>query len=230
MNMSAPFTPIVVQMAAGLLCGGLINWLADILPYWRQDKVRPRMGRVRWWMVMAASVGIFLYVGRQSGLLIEEIRFDSGLLLYVYLPLFLLIATIDLEHRRVLNIVLAPTALAALILAAFQSPLALGGAALSGLGGAILFFAVNLIRRGAIGAGDVKLAAVIGMIAGFPQVLVALVIGIIAGGVGASILMANGRVSRKGMLAYAPYLSLGAAVALLHGSQILAWYGQRLAW
>lgn len=233
METMAAFTPITVQIAAALLCGGVVNWLADILP-----RVRPRLridsatgqtGNGRWWMVMLACVGIFLYVGGGSGLLVKDLRVDSGLL-YFYLMLFLLIAAIDLEHRRVLNIVLAPTAIGALILAALQSPAALGGALLSGLGGFALFFAFNLIRPGAMGAGDVKLAGVIGLIAGFPQVIVALAIGIIAGGVSAAILIVGRRVSRKGTLAYAPYLSLGASIALLHGSQILAWYSQRLSW
>jgi prepilin signal peptidase PulO-like enzyme (type II secretory pathway) len=86
------------------------------------------------------------------------------------------------------------------------------------------------MRPGAMGAGDVKLAGLIGIIAGVPNVIVALAIGIIAGGVSALILMASGRVSRTGTLAYAPYLSLGASIALVHGPQILAWYGQRLSW
>jgi leader peptidase (prepilin peptidase)/N-methyltransferase len=234
METGAAFTPIAVQIAAGLFAGGVVNWLADLLPQMgpqaRNGKATTPMDSRRWWVVMLASVGIFLYVGAVSAPLVVGMSVNGSLPLYLYLALFLLIATIDLEHRRVLNIVLAPLALGSLCLAALQSPSALGGALLSGVGGFILFFAINLMRPGAMGAGDVKLAGVIGLIVGFPAFIVALVIGVIAGGVGASILMVAGRVSRKGTLAYAPYLSLGAAIALLHGSQILAWYGQRLTW
>jgi prepilin signal peptidase PulO-like enzyme (type II secretory pathway) len=229
METSLPFTPMVVQIAAALLCGGIVNWLADRLPQGRGSAITPT-GRGRWWMVMLACVGIFLYVGRVGGLVLDDLWPDGGWLLYLYLLLFLLIAAIDLEHRRVLNIVIGPAALMALMLAALQSPQALGSALLGGLGGFLLFFAVNLMRPGAMGAGDVKLAGLIGIIAGVPNVIVALAIGIIAGGVSALILMASGRVSRTGTLAYAPYLSLGASIALVHGPQILAWYGQRLSW
>lgn len=228
MEMSAAFMPVAAQIAAGLLCGGVVNWLADVLPQLGNHTRSVQARRGRWWLVMLLCVGIFLYVGKVSGLILTRVHPASSLLLCFYLTLFLLIATIDLEHRRVLNVVLAPAVAGALILAALQSPLALGAALLSGLGGFVIFLAVNLLRPGAIGAGDVKLAGTIGVIAGFPQVIVALAIGMIAGGVGAAILMAGGRVSRKGTLAYAPYLSLGASIALLHGPQILAWYAQRL--
>jgi prepilin signal peptidase PulO-like enzyme (type II secretory pathway) len=149
-------------------------------------------------------------------------------MLYPYLALFTLIAIIDLEHRRVLNVVLGPATLAAVILAAVQSLPAFWSACWGGLSGFLLFGGIALVRPGAIGAGDIKLAGMIGFVVGFPQVFVALIAGIVAGGVGALLLLSFGRVHRKSTIAYAPYLSLGACIALLHGPQILAWYMHRL--
>jgi hypothetical protein len=62
MEMMAAFTPMTVQIAAALLCGGVVNWLAYILPHLRSrlriDSVTAQAGNGRWWMVMLACVGI----------------------------------------------------------------------------------------------------------------------------------------------------------------------------
>ena len=66
-----------------------------------------------------------------------------------------------------------------------------------------------------MGAGDVKLAGVIGLMLGFPAAITALVIGIFLGGAAAIILLITHRAGRKSTFAYAPYLALGALVMLL---------------
>ncbi len=53
---------------------------------------------------------------------------------------------------------------------------------------------------------------------------VALIAAIGLGGVSAAFLLLLRRVGRRGTMAYAPYLSLGAMVALLYGPTIIAWY------
>jgi len=85
-----------------------------------------------------------------------------------------------------------------------------GGAA--GFG---LFFLIAIIGRGKMGAGDVKLAGVIGLMLGFPAAITALVIGIFLGGAAAVVLLVTRRAGRKTYIAYAPYLALGALVMLL---------------
>jgi prepilin signal peptidase PulO-like enzyme (type II secretory pathway) len=87
-------------------------------------------------------------------------------------------------------------------------------ALLGGAAGFGLFLLISLLTRGTLGAGDVKLAGVIGLMTGFPAVFMALLWGIILGGVGALALMALGRAGRKTYIAYAPYLCLGAIIAL----------------
>ena len=76
-------------------------------------------------------------------------------------------------------------------------------------------FLIALIGRGKLGAGDVKLAGVIGLMLGFPAAITALVIGIFLGGAAAIILLLTRRAGRKSSFAYAPYLALGALVMLL---------------
>jgi prepilin signal peptidase PulO-like enzyme (type II secretory pathway) len=79
-----------------------------------------------------------------------------------------------------------------------------------------LFLVVMLVGRGALGAGDVKLAALIGVAVGFPEVLWALALGIVAGGVGALLILVTRRGGLKSYMPYAPFLCLGAMLVLLY--------------
>jgi leader peptidase (prepilin peptidase) / N-methyltransferase len=65
-----------------------------------------------------------------------------------------------------------------------------------------------------MGAGDVKLAGVIGLMVGYPLVFFALVWGIVLGGVAAIFLLLRRRGSAKSYMAYGPYLALGALFVL----------------
>jgi leader peptidase (prepilin peptidase)/N-methyltransferase len=139
----------------------------------------------------------------------------AALLIFWLCAAFLLVVlVIDLEHRRVLNVMLLPGAVGALLLSFLPGnpdPLrALLGGAL-GLG---LFAVIALIGRGAMGAGDVKLAGVIGLMTGYPGALQALLVGILLGGVAALALVVIRRAGRKSTMAYAPYLCIGALLTL----------------
>ena len=127
---------------------------------------------------------------------------------------FLAVAIIDLEHRRVLNRMLA----AALPLAALSSLVLYAPPPLSALLGAAiafgLFLVIALVRPGGMGMGDVKLAALIGLVTGLAGVFVALTVGIVAGGIAAVVVLVRSRFDRRVTMAYAPYLVLGAWVAL----------------
>jgi prepilin signal peptidase PulO-like enzyme (type II secretory pathway) len=75
-----------------------------------------------------------------------------------------------------------------------------------------------------MGLGDVKLAALIGLVVGFPSILLALFLSFVVGGaVGAAGLLAR-RIGTKDALPFAPFLAMGGMVALLYGEEILRWY------
>ena len=133
-----------------------------------------------------------------------------------YCSFLLLIAVIDLRHRLVLNVLIYPAAVVAVLLR-FVPP---GEDALTTLlGGAVgltFFSLVALLRRGGMGAGDVKLAALIGLMVGFPQVVWALTLGILAGGIMALFLFLTHLRDLKSYMPYAPFLCLGAAITLVY--------------
>ena len=138
------------------------------------------------------------------------------LVLAFYCSLLVLIALIDLRYRLVLNVLIYPAAVVALLLR-FVPP---GEDALTTLlGGAVgltFFSLVALLRRGGMGAGDVKLAALIGLMVGFPQVVWALTLGILAGGAVALFLFLTHLKDLKSYMPYAPFLCLGAAITLVY--------------
>jgi leader peptidase (prepilin peptidase)/N-methyltransferase len=75
-----------------------------------------------------------------------------------------------------------------------------------------------------MGMGDVKLACLIGLVTGFPLVVVALMLGIITGGVVAVALLLSKKKGRKDTVPYGTFLAIGPMITLLWGTDILTWY------
>ncbi len=132
----------------------------------------------------------------------------------VITALLLCLSLVDFQVRRLPN----PLVLALLGWAVIQSlwlgspTLVMAAVGLTVAGGIFLLLAI--LGRGALGLGDVKLAAAIGALAGYPIALVGLFVGILAGGVAALFLLVTRRAGRKDTMAYGPYLALGAWLVL----------------
>ncbi len=87
------------------------------------------------------------------------------------------------------------------------------------------FLLIGLIRyRGqeAMGGGDVKLMAALGLLLGWKSILVVMLLGCVLGAVIHLILMAVLKKSR--VLAFGPYLSAGAIITMICGQKIIDWY------
>jgi leader peptidase (prepilin peptidase) / N-methyltransferase len=134
--------------------------------------------------------------------------FALHLLLVAY---FAAVVVIDLEHRLVLNRMTGPGLLVALAIAGAGLGPSLPTAALGAIVGFLVLGLPALLLPG-LGMGDIKLAAVIGALVGFPSVITALALGILIGGVAAGLLLVTRRISRRGTIAYAPYLVGGVAL------------------
>ena len=75
-----------------------------------------------------------------------------------------------------------------------------------------------------MGFGDVKLAGLIGLMVGWPNVLVAVVGGIIVGGLVAAVLLLTRLKGRKDEIPFGPFLSLTTMATIVYGREILDWY------
>ncbi len=165
--------------------------------------------------------------------------FGETLIWLALVALFVLIAVIDLEHMRIPVSPLVACAMLALLRSLTypqSSPtvasLLLGalcaGAAFSlvYLGGR--FFSLVALRQeqpaSAFGRGDVYLMTVGGLILGFPSVLMAMVLTMLLGGLGAVgyllVKSASGGYRRFSALPYAPYILASIYLFMLLGDEL----------
>lgn len=212
------FVSVVIGALSGWLVG-LVAWLASRhfvdqggpgsahdVPVQRRSVPSMVQGAIRLPAVLTQA-GMLLwgaYVGWQAPDLERSV---SAL---VVTALLVAICLVDFQVRRIPNaLVLALLAWACVqILWIGQPPPVVAGMGLLAAGG--LFLVLAILGRGALGMGDVKLAAALGAVLGFPLILSGLLLGVIAGGLVALLLLATRRLGRKDPMAYGPYLALGA--------------------
>lgn len=92
------------------------------------------------------------------------------------------------------------------------------------------FFAVSLFllivyactKGRGIGGGDIKLMAAAGLFLGWKLIVLAFILGCVLGSILHILRMKISKADH--VLAFGPYLSLGLAIAVLFGEQILSWY------
>ncbi len=119
-------------------------------------------------------------------------------------------------YKQLINL-LYPNSLS-LIPNSFAAPL---GAVIAGG----FFLILVLVSKGKwMGGGDIKLGIFMGLILGYPLVLVALFTAYISGAVVGISLMICRKKKLKDMIPFGPFLSAATFIALLWGNQILEWY------
>jgi leader peptidase (prepilin peptidase)/N-methyltransferase len=92
---------------------------------------------------------------------------------------------------------------------------------LSGLGAALFFLLLVLLTRWqGMGLGDVKLAGLMGLILGFPKIIVALYLGFLTGALVGVILVLTKRKRLKSEIPFGPFLVLATFIALFWGDKI----------
>lgn len=128
-----------------------------------------------------------------------------------------IVTVVDLEQRRIPNRIVLPATAVALgaqiALDPAQAPTLLAWS----LGAGLFFYVPMLLFRGGMGMGDVKLAVFLG--AALAEVVVlAIVVAVLASFVAALVvLLRSGVAGRKSAMAFAPFLALGAVVAIFIG-------------
>jgi len=87
------------------------------------------------------------------------------------------------------------------------------------------FFVLHRLFRGrALGGGDVKLAFLVGLITGFPQMIVAVFSAFLTGALVSVMLVLLKKKSFGGTVPFGPFLVIGTYIALFWGSDIISWY------
>jgi leader peptidase (prepilin peptidase)/N-methyltransferase len=150
---------------------------------------------------------------------------------------FVLITVIDLEHRLIPNLVVFPAAIVLGLMQALDPSRGAVKTLLGGLAGAGSFYVLYLLgevfarllarARGrsldevALGFGDVTLAGLIGLIVGWPAVVLALLVGILTAGLFSLafllVMLARRRYAAFTPIPYGPFLILGASLTYYGG-------------
>jgi leader peptidase (prepilin peptidase)/N-methyltransferase len=135
------------------------------------------------------------------------------------------ITLIDLEHRRIPNLITLPAALVAIAAGTALDPGGELGRLAAGAGAALFLLVPALIRPDGMGMGDVKLAGVLGLCLG-PAVAVALLVALLSGTVAGVVLAARSGVgeARRTTIPFGPYLAFGGVVAIVAGQPLVDAY------
>lgn len=192
-------------------------------------KISPR------YLIIEAITGLlfawaWLYIEPVNGLsfiILAKYWLASAVLLVVFV--------IDLEHYLILDGVIFPAAIVVALLNlaqdfaahnniwSWQSNFVSG--ALGVMAAVLPFFLLWSLSRGKwLGFGDVKLAILLGMILGWPVVLVGIFWGIILGGIISVFLLALTEKNLKSKLPFGTFLAVGTIFALFYGEKFLHWY------
>jgi leader peptidase (prepilin peptidase)/N-methyltransferase len=138
-----------------------------------------------------------------------------GLLVASVVAILVELAAVDLERRILPNRLVLPTLLVVLAAQLALDPSFYLETLASAVGAGLFLLLPSLFRRGAVGMGDVKLAALLGAALG-PLVVTALAIGLFGAGVYALLLVAARSRSVLGQeIPLGPFLAGGAIVAVL---------------
>jgi prepilin signal peptidase PulO-like enzyme (type II secretory pathway) len=191
-----------------------------------------------------------LLVELGTGLLFAYLAFRFGLtwelsLSIFYALLLLIVLVTDIEKMLIPNAVTYPGFLMVLLMSttimllhfrppwSFLLPVSgsfawlnnyLWNSIVGCLVGFLLLLLVVIISRGGMALGDVKLAALIGLMVGFPMVLVGLFVAVITGGLAAIVLLIARRKGKKDPIPFGPFLCAGGLVAMFWGKELLRWY------
>lgn len=159
------------------------------------------------------------------------------LIYFVFVSALIVIFFVDLEHQIIPNSITFPGIPLAVIFGSTILPdpfsridlLGFKASIIGFLAGGISFYLIGvlgraILKKDAMGGGDVKMMAMIGGLLGWKGIILTTFLGSLLGSiVGVSLILLKGR-EWGARIPFGPYLALGALVSLFWGQDILMWY------
>ncbi len=167
-------------------------------------------------------------------LLYLKFHLSYDLLIYAALvSLLIVIALIDFKHMMIPNgLIIAGLILGAGKLAASVFTNIFGSWTLYAIGfvaGGLPLLLIALIcawvlKKEALGGGDIKLMAFAGLVIGWKLIIPAYLIGVVSGAITGIVLMASGKKKRGDEIPFGPFLCFGVMISVFFGNELIAWY------
>lgn len=142
--------------------------------------------------------------------------------------IFICIFCIDLEHKIIFDrfhIMLLVLAVVVTVLDKYNGWLS---HVIGGVAGFIVFYLLSwsfekLCGREGLGGGDVKLAGVAGLLLGWENLILSLLVATIPAAI-IMIIASRGKEGEERQFPFAPFLIVGFSVSIFFGTQIIKWY------
>ncbi len=220
-------------------CGHKLSWL-DLLPVLSflilRGKCRfcRQLISLQYPLVEIATGLLFVLIFQHLTFGFDLEQFGAiwilNLLFYFLIVCFLIIIFVyDFKHYLIPDKIIYPAIAAALIFnfqfLVFNQFSMFRFSILSAVGAAAFFLSIVLISQGKwMGVGDVKLAFLMGLLLGFPNILLALFLAFSIGAIiGIGLILSN-RKTLKSEVPFGPFLVTGTFIALFWGEKVVNWY------
>jgi len=180
-------------------------------------------------LTAALFVLVYLHFGPVTGLF--SFNFFQVLFWLTTASFLIIIFVFDLKYYIIPDEVIYP----AIIISMFWTLYAFSFGAigkesliytiLSALGASLFFFLLWLFSKGmAMGFGDVKLAVLMGLLLGYPNIITGLFLGFLFGAIIGSGMVLFKKKGFKSEIPFGPFLLMGLFIALFWGDKIVNWY------
>jgi len=140
------------------------------------------------------------------------------------LAVLVAVTAIDLERQIIPDVITLPGILAGALANLATSRVPWLESLIGIVVGGGVFLVIILASGGGMGAGDMKLGAMLGAFLGWKVVLLSVFVAVVIGGVLAVALIATGVRGRKDPIPFGPFLAAGGAAGLLWGERVVRWY------
>jgi len=149
-------------------------------------------------------------------------------IVYPLISVLVIVSISDLRYRLLPNKIILPAMIVCLALRLWVRELPFWEYAAGFLLGGATLFAVAYVSmrigKPAMGGGDIKLLALLGLAIGVKLVMLALAISSMLGFLCGMALLVTGRIRRRTFIPFGPFIAAGGFIALLFGNQLIAWY------
>lgn len=137
----------------------------------------------------------------------------------------LVISFIDFYHQIIPDELIVVGIVAAVFFhVVFSYPISFLNGTIGFLVGGGIFLTIALVTKGAMGGGDIKLMAMLGLWLGWKNILLVTVLSFFIGAFVSIVLMVLKLKGRKDMIPFGPFIAIAAMLVLLYKEEILNWY------